>query len=665
MFGTSPTFPDAGFFPCLAAAFHFPYGLYGLGLCIGALALLILMVMRMGYSEGGEYDRQRNLVYSDKGTYGTAGFMSRKELTEVLDLVPDIRKHSGTILGELDHQVICIPPKTRFNGNLAVYGASGSKKTRAFCVNMILQCAARKSSLVICDPKSELYEKTSEYLRDQGYTVRVFNLVTPSASDSWNCLAEIGDQELMAQLFCDVIIKNTGGEERDHFWDSAEMNLLKALVLYVSTSYPKKKQNIGEVYQLLTASSEKELNALFDVLPLTHPAKAPYSIFKQASEGVRGGVIIGLGSRLQVFQNRDIRNITSYNEIDLELPGKQPCAYYCITSDQDSTFDFLSSLFLSFVFIRLVRYADEHCPGGALPVPVHVLGEELCACGVIPDLSRKISVIRSRNLSMSCVFQNLAGLQNRYPYNQWQEILGNCDVQLFLGCTDALTAEFISDRTGEASISVTSKAKQLGTWRVCKDTCAGTDIITRGEAADLLYTLLTREFTVAPPPILETLPLNNKEGVHLNSYLLELQKIPEPIRQAFAEKGWQYMIDYEYLASLSDQRNLNCIGVTDYENRQIVVSSAEATVHEFGHFLDKLMGFPSQTEGFYKEESGTAAALLRPYALTSEREYFADCFVYWLTYRDNSKKMAALCSAAPKTYAYLLTLEIQNWQPAA
>lgn len=466
MFGTSPAFPDTGFFPCLAAAFHFPYGLCGLGLCIGALALLILMVMRMGYSEGGEYDRQRNLVYSDKGTYGTAGFMSRKELTGVLDLVPDIRKHSGTILGELDHQVICIPPKTRFNGNLAVYGASGSKKTRAFCVNMILQCAARKSSLVICDPKSELYEKTSEYLRDQGYTVRVFNLVTPSASDSWNCLAEVGGQELMAQLFCDVIIKNTGGEERDHFWDSAEMNLFKALVLYVSTSYPKKKQNIGEVYQLLTASSEKELNALFDVLPLTHPAKAPYSIFKQASEGVRGGVIIGLGSRLQVFQNRDIRNITSYNEIDLELPGKQPCAYYCITSDQDSTFDFLSSLFLSFVFIRLVRYADEHCPGGELPVPVHVLGEELCACGVIPDLSRKISVIRSRNLSMSCVFQNLAGLQNRYPYNQWQEILGNCDVQLFLGCTDALTAEFISDRTGEASIAVTSKAKQLGTWRV-------------------------------------------------------------------------------------------------------------------------------------------------------------------------------------------------------
>lgn len=464
--GTSPQFPDAAFLTCILSVFRFPYGLYGVGICIGALGLLVFMVMRMGYGDGGEYDRDRNLVYSNKGTYGTAGFMTKKEMKGVLDLVPDIRKHRGTILGELDGQVVCIPEDTRFNGNIAVYGASGSKKTRAFCVNMILQCVARKNSLVICDPKSELYEKTSEYLRSHQYTVRVFNLVTPAASDSWNCLAEINGQELMAQLFCDVIIKNTGSERGDRFWDNAEMNLLKALVLYVDRCYPEGKRNIGEVYQLLSTSSEKELNALFDVLPISHPAKAPYNIFKQASERVRGGVIIGLGSRMQVFQNSDIRNITAFNEIDLELPGTQPCAYFCITSDQDSTFDFLSSLFLSFVFIKLVRYADEHCPGGELPVPVHVLGEELCACGVIPDLSRKISVIRSRKLSLSCVFQNLPGLQNRYPYNQWQEILGNCDVTLFLGCTDALTAEFISDRTGEASISVTSKAKQLGTWRI-------------------------------------------------------------------------------------------------------------------------------------------------------------------------------------------------------
>ena len=423
--------------------------------------------MRIGYSDTGEYDEDRNFTYSAKGTYGTSGWMSRKEMAGVLELVADLRRYQGIVLGMLDRKAVCVPEKTRLNSNLAVYGASGSMKTRSFCMNRILQGVSRGESLVICDPKSELYEKSSEYLRDKGYTVRVFNLVNPENSDSWNCLSEVEGQELMAQLFVDVIIKNTtGGGKGDHFWDSAEMNLLKALVLYVDKGYPPENRNMGQVYQLITLNSETALNSLFEVLPINHPAKAPYSLFKQASDSVRSGVIIGLGSRLQVFQSELIKKITARDEIDLELLGQKPCAYFLVTSDQDSTFDFLASLFLSFVFIKLVRYADKNCEGGRLPVPVHVLGEELTACGTIPDLSRRLSVIRSRNISMSCVFQNLAGLQNRYPLNLWQEILGNCDVQLFLGCTDPLTAEFVSSRTGLASVAVSSKSKQLGTWRI-------------------------------------------------------------------------------------------------------------------------------------------------------------------------------------------------------
>ena len=431
------------------------------------MAVLLLFVMRIGYSDTGEYDEDRNFTYSAKGTYGTSGWMSRKEMAGVLELVADLRRYQGIVLGMLDRKAVCVPEKTRLNSNLAVYGASGSMKTRSFCMNRILQGVSRGESLVICDPKSELYEKSSEYLRDKGYTVRVFNLVNPENSDSWNCLSEVEGQELMAQLFVDVIIKNTtGGGKGDHFWDSAEMNLLKALVLYVDKGYPPENRNMGQVYQLITLNSETALNSLFEVLPINHPAKAPYSLFKQASDSVRSGVIIGLGSRLQVFQSELIKKITARDEIDLELLGQKPCAYFLVTSDQDSTFDFLASLFLSFVFIKLVRYADKNCEGGRLPVPVHVLGEELTACGTIPDLSRRLSVIRSRNISMSCVFQNLAGLQNRYPLNLWQEILGNCDVQLFLGCTDPLTAEFVSSRTGLASVAVSSKSKQLGTWRI-------------------------------------------------------------------------------------------------------------------------------------------------------------------------------------------------------
>ena len=457
--------PD--FFTCLASVFHPPYGVYGVLICIGLLAILLLMVMRMGYSDTGEYDTDRNFIYSAKGTYGTSGWMSRKEMAGVLDLVPDLRKHKGVVLGMLDNKAVCIPENPHINGNLAVYGSSGSMKTRSFCMNRILQAAVRGESLIISDPKSELYEKSSEYLRDQGYCVKVFNLVNPENSDSWNCLSEVEGQELMAQLFVDVIIKNTiNNGKGDHFWDSCEMNLLKALVLYVDQSYAEQNRNIGEVYRLLTLSGESDLDSLFENLPPTHPAKAPYSLYKQASDTVRSGVIIGLGSRLQVFQSELIKKITTRDEIDLELPGQERCAYFLVTSDQDSTFDFLASLFLSFCFIKLVRYADKNCEGGKLPVPVHVLGEELTACGTIPDLSRRLSVIRSRNISMSCVFQNLAGLQNRYPLNLWQEILGNCDAQLFLGCTDELTAEFISSRTGLACVSVSSKSKQLGTWRI-------------------------------------------------------------------------------------------------------------------------------------------------------------------------------------------------------
>ena len=462
---TSPPFPSLSPLACLKGVLWFPYNLYCTASCAAAVAVIFLY--RKLFSQDALTDSERNFDFSAKGTYGTSGWMQPREVPAVLDMVSDLSKHTGTVLGMLDGRFLCIPEKTRMNGNLAVYGASGSMKTRSFCMNRILQSAARGESLVICDPKSELYEKSSEYLRDQGYCVKVFNLVNPENSDSWNCLSEVEGQELMAQLFVDVIIKNTiNNGKGDHFWDSCEMNLLKALVLYVDQSYAEQNRNIGEVYRLLTLSGESDLDSLFENLPPTHPAKAPYSLYKQASDTVRSGVIIGLGSRLQVFQSELIKKITTRDEIDLELPGQERCAYFLVTSDQDSTFDFLASLFLSFCFIKLVRYADKNCEGGKLPVPVHVLGEELTACGTIPDLSRRLSVIRSRNISMSCVFQNLAGLQNRYPLNLWQEILGNCDAQLFLGCTDELTAEFISSRTGLASVSVSSKSKQLGTWRI-------------------------------------------------------------------------------------------------------------------------------------------------------------------------------------------------------
>lgn len=465
--GSYPPVPSFHPAKCLSALTLFPYNLYGIFLCLLVFSLLVFLLMRMGYDRNGEItDRERNFSYSNKGTYGTSGFMTQEEMHKVLELTNDVKKNKGTILGKLNGKAVCLPYNTRMNKNVAVYGASGSMKSRAYARNTILQCVTRGESLIITDPKSELYESMAGYLENEDYTVRIFNLVNPENSDAWNCLAEIDGQETMAQVLCDVIIQNTGSARGDHFWDNAEMNLLKALVLYVEQGYPPESKNIGQVYKLLTLSSEKELNSLFDLLPVSHPAKVPYCIYKQASDSVRSGVIIGLGARLQVFQNKLIQQITSQNEIDLTLPGKQKCAYFCITSDQDSTFDFLSSLFMTFVFIKLVRFADRDGDNGRLPVPVHILADELANTGAILELNKKISVCRSRNLSISCIFQNLPQMQNRYPFNQWQEIIGNCDTQLFLGCTDAVTAEAISVRSGETSVAVSSEAKQLNSWRV-------------------------------------------------------------------------------------------------------------------------------------------------------------------------------------------------------
>ena len=441
------------------------------GLCVAGVFLLItvgiIFYKKMTDAEYANMD-ERKFSISSKGTYGTSGWMTYKELLKVLD-VKTFNKTDGTILGidPKSGKLISLPLKSRLNKHTAIFGASGTGKSRCFGRNQIIQCARRGESVIVTDPKGELFSDTAQYLRERGYLVRVFNLVDPKYSDSWNCLNEIRCNEeqieLMAQTFSDVIIKNTGGSEsKDPFWDTAEMNLLKALSLYVTLDETRddSQKTIGAVYEMLTNNNEKTLNTMFDRLRAGHPAKAPWAIFKQAGDNVRGNVIIGLGARMQVFQSKIIKSITAHTEIDLEAPARQKCAYYVIMSDQDSTLDFLSSLFFSFLFIRLVRYADVKGTGGKCDVPVNFILDEFPNIGQIPDFTKKLSTIRSRELRVAVIFQNIAQLQNRYPNGLWEEIIGNCDTQLFLGCTDQMTAKFISTRTGEMTIDVNSTQLQ-------------------------------------------------------------------------------------------------------------------------------------------------------------------------------------------------------------
>lgn len=276
-------------------------------------------------------------------------------------------------------------------------------------------------------------------------------------------MSDLQGDTLMAHVLTNVIIGNTSSGKGDHFWDNGEANLLKALVLYVDqdrTREPTEK-HLPAVYQMLTQYSERQLTALFAELEINHPARAPFNLFSQSSDTVRSGIVLGLGTRLQVLQNQAVQRITSQSDIDLTAPGKRKCAYFIILSDQDASMAFLSSLFFSFLFIKLTRYADAN-PGGRCAVPVNLIFDEFNNVGRIggaadgSDFTRALSTIRSRNIRVMLAVQSLGQLQNRYGNNLWAEIIGNCDIQLMLGCTDDVSAEYFSARSGDISVEVDS-----------------------------------------------------------------------------------------------------------------------------------------------------------------------------------------------------------------
>lgn len=161
--------------------------------------------------------------------------------------------------------------------------------------------------------------------------------------------------------------------------------------------------------------------------------------------------------------------------------------------------------------------------------------------------------------------------------------------------------------------------------------------------------------TVEAPTV--PVKLKNPTDINANDFLLELQKVQEAILAEFNQRGWAYSIDFDRVAQFAEELNVSCIGVTDYAAKSIYVSEASATVHEFGHFLDKVLGFPAEHERLFCEEA--ESSILRDYAKTNAHEYFADCFVYWIMYNESAKRMERFKQSAPQTYAYFESLTAQ------
>ena len=450
----------------------------------GVSFLLFCHITKKGYIwfSGYKFTRdKRGFDIVAEGTHGTSGFMSKKEQQKIL-LTGSIDELSGTLLGKLKDtpdeddkyaEYVTLRPDCGLTEHIMVYGSTGSGKTQGMVKPFILQCASKRSkreSLICVDPKGEVYESMSSYLREQGYEVKMFNLLDMENSDAWNCLSGIETDKDLVQSIAEVIIKNTSNaNERQDFWEKAELNLLMALMHYVATQtipgtnqlLPVQQRSLGAIYRLLSNESFADLERRFDALPKGHPALAPYGIFKLANRQIWGNIAIGLGNRLSVLQNPLVDKITSYNEIDLTLPGRKPCAYFCCISAQDSSLEFLSSLFFSQLFSRLIDYGRRHGEHGRLPIKVNVCLEEFCNIGKLPDFKKVLNFCRGSGIFCQLIVQSIPQLQDRYPKTEWEELIGCTDIQICLGCNDVDTATYISKKCGMVTIKVENNQMPL------------------------------------------------------------------------------------------------------------------------------------------------------------------------------------------------------------
>lgn len=434
-------------------------GLKTLGLLL-IVAGIIFGIFKLYNRFGGKKKDPRGFTKNDSGVYGTATMMESKDIKKVLD-VKTIEETDGIILGSANGKIVSIPKDTDMNRHIAVFGASGTMKSRAIIRNAMFQALKNNESVVVTDPKGELYGDMAELYRKNGYTVKVFNLVSPENSDSWNCMSDLNGDTYMAQLLTNVIIANTTKGKTDHFWDNGEANLLKGLIMLIDNdqSNAGTGKNLYSVYKELSKLTTPEVWSKIDSLSEDHPAKASFDFMTQSSETVKTGMIMGLGTRLQIMQNPAVQEITSRSDIDLTLPGREKCAYFIVLSDSNKSMSFLSSLFFSCLFIKLTQFADRQI-SRCCPFSVNLILDEFNNIGKLgaeedgSDFARLLSTCRSRGLRVIMAVQSLGQLQNRYPNNLWWELIGNCDVQLMLGCTDEITAEYFSNRSGDMTVDV-------------------------------------------------------------------------------------------------------------------------------------------------------------------------------------------------------------------
>ena len=327
---------------------------------------------------------------------------------------------------------------------------SGSGKSASYSIPNAYQCLG---SYVFTDPKGELYDRTAGYLKEQGYDIKVLNLVRPQYSDGYNPLMHISS-ELDVDVIANTIVKGQKTDSgSDPYWDDMAEMLLKALIYYLIATRPEEEQNLASCAELVRAANKNGgsnlLSDLMSQLPYDHPARMYYKSIEIAPEKTYSSILSSLQSKLGKFDSKEIAELTSTDTIDFEEIGNKKTAVYVISSDTHTAYDFLLTIFFSQMIQQLYDYADQN--GGRLKVPTYFILDEFANIGKIPDFDKKISTSRSRGISFSVILQNIDQLEAVYE-KSYETIMGNCDTHVFLGSNSYKTVEYFSKALGEKTI---------------------------------------------------------------------------------------------------------------------------------------------------------------------------------------------------------------------
>lgn len=406
--------------------------------------------------------------YRHNEEYGSARWGTHADIEPFMDP----KFENNVILTATERLMMSNRPKNPANArnkNVLIVGGSGSGKTRFWLKPNLLQM---HSSYVVTDPKGTIVLECGHALQKNGYEIRILNTINFKKSMHYNPFAYIHSEKDILKLVTTLIANTKGdGKSGDEFWTKAETLLYCALIGYIHYEAPVEEQNFATLIEFINAMEVREddeefqnpVDIMFENLEEKNPkhfAVRQYKKYKLAAGKTAKSILISCGARLAVFDIQELRELTAYDELELDTLGDKKTALFLIMSDTDSTFNFLISMAYTQLFNLLCEKADD-VYGGRLPIHVRCLIDEMANIGQIPNLEKLIATIRSREISACLVLQARSQLKSIYKDNA-DTIIGNCDSQIFLGGSEPTTLKELTEALGKETIDTFNTSDTRG-----------------------------------------------------------------------------------------------------------------------------------------------------------------------------------------------------------